>query len=157
MKTQVGFEQFAAISIFVSAVLFLIYQLLTYYSTYLTEIKRMFLLSEAYQVSELLVNDVGSPANWYEGEIKRIGLINETLNKTNVLSLLKVNSAITICNSDYQKFKKMLDLKNEINLFVYLEGNLMANCSRGADTGIKFSRIVSFDNGSYGELVVWLY
>jgi len=158
MKSQVGFEQFIALSLFVFSVLFLISQLLSYYPTYFNEIRRQTLLSEAYQISELLVNDVGEPANWDSTNVKRIGLLNESLNITNVISLLKVSYANNICNSDYNKFKSLLDLKNEINFVVYLEGSIIANCSRPlGERAVKFSRIVSFDNKSYGELVLWLY
>jgi hypothetical protein len=157
MISQVGFEQFAALALFVFSVSFLIYQLLSYYPTYINEVRRQILLSEAYQISELLVNDVGEPASWNLSNVKRIGLLNESLNKTNVISFLKVSYANNTCNSDYNKFKSLLDIKNEINFVVYLEGSIIANCSRPlGERAVKFSRIVSFDNKSYGELILWL-
>jgi hypothetical protein len=158
MKLQVGFEQFAALSLFVFSVSFLISQLLSYYPTYINEVKRQTLLSEAYQISELLVNDVGEPANWNISYVKRIGLLNESLNKPNVVSVLKVLNASYLCNTNYPEFKQLLDLKNDINFVVYLEGNLIANCSHPlGEKAVKISRIISFDNISYGELIIWLY
>jgi len=158
MKAQVGFEQFAALFLFVFSVSFLIYQLLSYYPTYINEVRRQTLLSEAYQLSELLVNDVGQPANWNLGNVLRIGLLNETLNKTNVISITKVKYANKTCVENYNSFKQLLDLKNDINFVVYLEGSMIANCSRLlGERAVKISRIVSFDNGSYGELILWLY
>jgi hypothetical protein len=158
MKLQVGFEQFAALSLFVFSVSFLISQLLSYYPTYINEVKRQTLLSEAYQISELLVNDAGEPANWNISYVKRIGLLNESLNKPNVVSVLKVLNASYLCNTNYSKFKQLLDLKNDINFVVYLEGNLIANCSHPlGEKAVKISRIISFDNRSYGELIIWLY
>jgi hypothetical protein len=158
MKLQVGFEQFAALSLFVFSISFLISQLLSYYPTYINEVKRQTLLSEAYQISELLVNDVGEPANWNISYVKRIGLLNESLNKPNVVSVLKVLNASYLCNTNYPKFKQLLDLKNDINFVVYLEGNLIANCSHPlGEKAVKISRIISFDNRSYGELIIWLY
>jgi len=161
MKLQVGFEQFAALSLFVFSVSFLISQLLSYYPTYINEVKRQTLLSEAYQISELLVNDAGEPPYWYSvslANVKRIGLLNESLNKPNVVSVLKVLNASYLCNTNYPKFKQLLDLKNDINFVVYLEGNLIANCSHPlGEKAVKISRIISFDNRSYGELIIWLY
>jgi hypothetical protein len=158
MKTQVGFEQFAALSLFVVSVLFLIYELISYYPNYINEIRRQALLVEAYQISELLINDVGEPANWNSFNVKRIGLLDESLNITNVVSILKVSYANDICNSDYNRFKTLLDLKNDINFVVYLEGNLIANCSKAVGEKIaKMNRIISFSNKSYGEIIIWLY
>jgi hypothetical protein len=158
MKTQVGFEQFAALSLFVVSVLFLIYELISYYPNYINEIRRQALLVEAYQISELLINDVGEPANWNSFNVKRIGLLDESLNITNVVSILKVSYANDICNSDYNRFKTLLDLKNDINFVVYLEGSLIANCSKAVGEKIaKMSRIISFSNKSYGEIIIWLY
>jgi len=158
MKAQVGFEQFAALLLFVSSTSFLIYQILSYYPAYINEVKRQSLFSEAYQISELLVNDVGQPANWNLENVLRIGLLDETLNKTNVVSISKVKYANKTCVESYSSFKQLLDLKNDINFVVYLEGKVIANCSRPlGERAVKISRIISFSNGSYGELVMWLY
>jgi hypothetical protein len=161
MKLQVGYEQFAALSLFVFSVTFLISQLFSYYPAYINEARRQTLFSEAFQVSELLVNDVGEPANWYAiplSNVKRIGLLNESLNRTNVVSIIKVSRANATCNSNYAQFKQLLDLKNDVNFVVYLEGSLIANCSRPlGEKAVKISRMISFDNKSYGELVIWVY
>jgi hypothetical protein len=158
MKLQVGFEQFIALSMFVFSISFLIYQLLSYYPIYINEVRRQTLLSEAYQISELLVNDAGEPSNWNLINVKRIGLLNETLSNSNVISVFKVFNVSYICNTNYTLFKQLLDLKNEINFVVYLEGSLIANCSHSSwESAVKISRIVSFDNRSYGELILWLY
>jgi hypothetical protein len=160
MKLQVGFEQFAALSLFVFSVSFLISQLLSYYPTYINEVKRQTLLSEAYQISELLVNDAGDPPEWdvNPNQINRIGLLNQSINKPNVISLSKLTYVNNTCNANYPRFKQLLDLKNDINFIVYLEGNLIANCSHPlGERAVKISRIISFDNRSYGELIIWLY
>jgi hypothetical protein len=161
MRSQVGFEQFAALALFIFSISFLIYQLLSYYPTYVNEVRRQTLISETYQTSEILTNDVGEPANWYSiplDNVKRIGLLNETINITNVVSILKVFKANETCNTDYARFKKLLDLKNDINFVVYLEGRVLANCSYPFGEKVaKVLRIVSFDNRSYGELIIWLY
>ncbi len=158
MKCQVSFEQFAALFLFVSSVSFLIYQLLSYYPSYVNEVRRQILFSEAYQISELLVNDAGNPANWNLDNVKRIGLLNETLNRTNVISMSKVIYANEICNRRYEDFKRLLGLNNDISFVIYLEGRIIANCSRLlGERAAKVSRIVSFDNRSYGELILWLH
>ncbi len=161
MKSQVGFEQFFSLLLFVSSVSFLIYQFISYYPAYVDELKRQALFSEAYQISELLVNDPGEPSNWNNlniNQVKRIGLLNQTLNKPNVISLSKVSIANNTCNNNYERFKQLLDLKNDINFVVYMEGRVVANCSRSlGERAVKISRIVSFDDKRYGEVIIWVY
>jgi hypothetical protein len=161
VKAQIGFEQVFSLSLFVFSVTYLIYQLLSYYPSYIGEMRRESIFSEAYQISEILVNDYGDPISWYSlplAQIKRIGLLNESIGKSNVLSLIKISKANEICNLNYQKFKQLLDLKNDISFIVYLNNNVVASCTRPfGERVVKVNRIVAFDNGSYGELVIWLY
>ena len=161
MKVQIGFEQMFSLFLFVFSVTYLIYQLLSYYPSYIGEMRRESIFSEAYQISEILVNDYGDPPNWYSlplDQIKRIGLLNESIGKSNVLSLIKISKANETCNLNYQKFKQFLGLKNDISFIVYLNNNVVASCTRSfGERVVKVNRIVAFDNGSYGELVIWLY
>jgi hypothetical protein len=164
VKAQIGFEQVFSLSLFVFSVTYLIYQLLSYYPSYIGEMRRESIFSEAYQISEILVNDYGDPPNWHSlplDQIKRIGFLNESIGKSNVLSLIKISKANEICNSNnlnYQKFKQLLDLKNDISFIVYLNNNVVASCVHPfGERVVKVNRIVAFDNGSYGELVIWLY
>jgi hypothetical protein len=161
VKAQIGFEQVFSLLLFVFSVTYLIYQLLSYYPSYIGEMRRESIFSEAYQISEILVNDYGDPAIWYSlslDQIKRVGLLNESIGKSNVLSLIKISKANEICNLNYQKFKQLLDLKNDISFVVYLNNNIVASCTRPfGERVVKVNRIVAFDNGSYGELVIWLY
>jgi len=161
VKLQIGFEQISSLLLFVTSVTYLVYLLLSYYPSYISEMKKQSLLVEAYQISEILVNDVGEPANWYSlqiNQIKRIGLLNESINRTNVVSITKARVLDTICNSNYQIFKQLLDLKNDINLIAYIGSNVLVNCTRPVGERVaKINRIISFDNGSYGELIIWLY
>jgi hypothetical protein len=161
VKVQIGFEQVFSLSLFVFSITYLIYQLLSYYPSYIGEMRRESIFSEAYQISEILVNDYGDPTSWYSlplAQIKRIGFLNESIGKSNVLSLIKISKANEICNLNYQKFKQLLDLKNDISFVVYLNNNVVASCTRPlGERVVKVNRIVAFDNGSYGELVIWLY
>jgi len=161
VKSQIGFEQVFSLFLFVFSVTSLIYQLLSYYPIYISEMKRESILSESYQISEILVNDYGEPSDWYSrplNQIKRIGFLNESISKSSVLSFNKILKASDICNSNYQQFKQFLDLKHDISFIVYLNNNIVASCVRPiGERGAKINRIVSFDNGSYGELVIWLY
>jgi hypothetical protein len=161
VKAQIGFEQVFSLLLFVFSITYLIYQLLSYYPSYIGEMRRESIFSEAYQISEILVNDYGDPTNWYSlplDQIKRIGLLNESIGKSNVLSLIKISKANEICNLNYQKFKQLLDLKNDISFVVYLNNNVVASCVHPfGERVVKVNKIVAFDNGSYGELVIWLY
>jgi len=161
VKAQIGFEQVFSLILFVISVTYLVYSLLSYYPSYINEMKRQTTFSEAYLISEILVNDVGEPANWYSlqiNQIRRIGLLNESLNKTNVISITKTRMLNTTCNSGYRTFKQLLDLKNDISLIVYIGNNVLVNCTRPVGERVaKINRIISFDNGSYGEMIIWLY
>ncbi len=122
---------------------------------------------EAYQISELLVNDGGHPANWETqplASINRIGLSDSTKNVVNYLSRAKINRLLdVICPSvtGYQDVKGKLDIKHEFSI-TFIEHtpliDITRTCESSAPTNKKTSfvinRIVSIDGTAFGELVV---
>jgi len=66
MKGQISFvEYIVSITIFITFAVFFFYNLLSFMPTYLNEIRNERVRSEAYQISELLINDLGEPVNWH--------------------------------------------------------------------------------------------
>ncbi|MEM7826521.1 MAG: hypothetical protein QW451_02750, partial [Candidatus Aenigmatarchaeota archaeon] len=98
MKSQISFVEFiTSMLIFSSFVTYFSIHSLSSASSYLAEIKMERLRSEAYQISELLINDPGEPLNWNVinfANVRRIGLLDHTQNKTNLLSKAKLDRLI---------------------------------------------------------------
>jgi hypothetical protein len=133
---------------------------------YLNQIRSEIIRSEAYQISEILVNDPGEPINWNVGNVKRLGLSDETKNLTNFLSLNKINAigdGVNFCKPGYDSIKKWLASDNDFSIILIKKipvEQTLINCRpstiavRAINTTIR--RIVSFDS-SYGELIVQMW
>jgi len=161
MKGQAGFEFYAAILLFVIAITYVFFQITTAFPKGLEEIRRQTLLSEAFQISEILIKDAGEPNNWYLDVLnaKRIGLANESFSQLGIISFRKSKVVNDTCNLNYNLFKKLLGLNYDVGILLKHENVPIINCTRPY-SGIyvaKISRIVSFENRSYGELTVWVY
>ena len=89
--------------IFVAFVGYFGVQLLNLVPMYLTQVRTEETRNEAYLISDMMVNDPGNPINWpsQEGNIKRIGMNDETQNLTNVVSTAKLNEFFNLCQSGY--------------------------------------------------------
>jgi len=147
MKAQAGFEFYFAIIAFIAVVVYFFFQLVEYYPSYLYQMKYEILKSEAWQLSEMLINDPGEPINWKtSGTIKRLGLNDETKNQTNLISYEKAAAFNVLCNLDYKKTLELLG--TNYTLSVYLvdnAGNVIISCSHPS-TGlftINITRIVA--------------
>lgn len=66
MKGQISFvEYLAALTIFITSVLYIAFQLISFIPQYLNQVNDERVRIDAYQISELLANDPGNPINWY--------------------------------------------------------------------------------------------
>lgn len=168
MKGQFSVDYYVAIVVFIFFVVYLFFQLMKTIPTYLSEVNTQILKSEAYQISELLMNDFGEPQDWYNkldsmDLIKRIGLSDELQKKTNLLSLQKINSLNTVCNSEngYNRVKSWINTEYNflITLTDKITNQVLLSCSseqEPAKTKIDVRRFVAFEN-SYGELILQLW
>lgn len=140
--------------IFLLFTLYIIFQVNTIIPTYIHEINSQRLKSEAYQLSEILIDDLGEPVNWENlpiENVKRIGLSNESENKTNFLSMDKINKLNSICsNNGYDTLVTKLgisDYQVAFNLTNVSSGENLISCrptqiiSRGFK--IKTTRIAA--------------
>jgi hypothetical protein len=154
--------------IFILFVAYIAFQIMALRPAYLREVRNEILRSESYQLSDLLVNDPGEPLNWDVASVKRIGLSNENVNKTNYLSVAKIVKLVSLCpqagysTSFPQKFG--IDQKYQFSIIVknITSGLPLADChpssiiaARAINTSIK--RVVVLDSGEYGEVTVQMW
>ena len=180
IKSQIGFELYFSISAFVLVVAYLFFQLLKQYPAYLNQVQYEILKAEAYQLSEILVNDPGEPANWEPPQtflgsviwwiqnifnpntIKRIGLNDETENKTNLISKVKAETFNYLCNLYPERIQKWLDTNRSFAIYLKdNEGNVLISCNTLAASQFVISvhRVVAISSGkktNYGELILEL-
>ena len=90
MKGQLNLEQIVAMTLFIAFSSYVFFTVFNLVPRYTSEVRSERLRSEAYQMSELLINDPGSPANWDKiVKPSRLGLSDETANLTNFISKSK--------------------------------------------------------------------
>lgn len=165
MKGQISFvEYLAALSIFITSVIFIAYQMITFVPQYLNEANDERVRINAYQVSELLINDPGNPANWYASPpIIRLGLSNESVNETNFISLAKINTLSSLCSAQggYDNVKNYIGASENFTILLYdlsNPGPPLINChpeiSFSSLINASITRIVTIDSNNVGELIV---
>jgi len=64
MKAQVSFEYYFSLVLFVMFAMYVVFQTISVTSVYRAEVRNRLIKTEAYQISELLVNDLGEPIDW---------------------------------------------------------------------------------------------
>jgi hypothetical protein len=165
MKGQISFVEyiisFAVFSVFVA---YMFFRLLNYMPAYLDELRKERIRSQAYQLSEFLVNDPGDPIDWQSrSPVNRIGL-SSVENKSNYISVGKVQKLASYCSSNYDFVKSKLGVDYQFSINILDEGgkvplgSVVAVCNptisvtRTINTTIR--RPVAFDNGNFGELIV---
>jgi len=166
-KAQFSLEYYMSLLLFVIFVMYLLFQVEILTPRHLQEIKVQTLRSEAFQVSELLINDGGEPGNWDmqpDASIKRIGL--SSMVSQNLLSAAKVAALDSKCKSSgFVSLYNWLGMQNQFYIVVQDTAGLLVNTTKdcpplakiGSQTTIVMTRIVSFDSGRQGNLtlVVW--
>ena len=182
MKSQIGFEFYFSIMAFALVVIWVFLQVLRYYPTYLDEMKYEVLKSEAWQLSEILINDPGEPPNWeptptWQGKIiwwvnnvlnpnsiKRIGLNDETENKTNLISKIKAETFNSTCTLKPDWIQRWLDTNYTFSVYlVDSDGNVLISCKHLVPSRyvINVTRVVAIHDTqnnkiNYGELTLEL-
>jgi hypothetical protein len=165
MKGQISFVEFmASMLIFIAFVSYFSIQILTFVPLYINEITAERLRSEAFQVSELLINDPGEPLNWNSGNVKRIGLSDDKQNKTNLLSTTKISTLNSMCKSDYNLVKEKIGLDHDFSLFL-IDGKtnqIKIDChppvAEFRQVNITIRRIVAYEDGnSYAEMILQVW
>jgi hypothetical protein len=164
MKGQISFVEyivsFAVFSVFIA---YMFFRLINYMPAYTDELRKEKIRSEAFQLSEYIINDPGSPINWDQGgAINRIGLSN-IANLTNYISVSKVQRLQTSCTNNYNSVKAILGADYQFSISISDRGGISppsvslycapsSFSTRTINATVK--RAVSFDNGNFGELTV---
>jgi hypothetical protein len=167
MKAQVSLEFILCVIIFTILATYVLLQLTNVKSRYLRYLTAEKLNSELYLISELLINDVGEPANWHlapEREIKRIGLMDERTNATNLLSFSKLERLNSICIGNYDLVRKALGVENHFSLGIVNATEVLVTCAPFYPTpfkGFNFSirRSVAINNAriTHGKLILSMW
>ncbi|MBI2543062.1 MAG: hypothetical protein HYW24_02670 [Candidatus Aenigmarchaeota archaeon] len=161
-KAQLSAGFYTAMIVFIGFVGYITFQLFQTVPTTINAVRSENMRIEAYQISELLVNDVGEPNDWETkqlSQIERIGLSDATQNKTNYLSTGKINQLQTICNNNYNDLKRLLDIDNEISIeFIDHATDTGWVCNPNTQqNSFRFNRIVSVDGTSSAELIIEMW
>ncbi len=169
MKAQISFvEYLVAFVIFVTFITYIFYQTLGFMPNYLQEMRSEILRSEAYQISEILVNDAGEPANWRDpSSARRIGLSDESSNETNYLSMEKINILRAQCpvGGYSEQLKNLLGAKDDYQFSVLLLDKTDSpiesiDChpqeTKTRKTRVAIERDVAFSS-RYGKLIVQVW
>lgn len=167
MKGQISIDYYVALIIFIFFVVYLLFQISNLVPNFVGQLEEQRIRSETYQMSELLSNDAGSPANWETlapGQINRIGLSDQNRNKTNLLSVAKIAALNTLCANQGQQFlrsKLATDLQFSVFVIDRTDGSTDLVCQpenpslRGFAVTTK--RVVAFDDGRFGELTLQVW
>lgn len=140
--------------------MYLIFRLFQVVPTTTNVLRSENLKIETYQISELLINDGGHPIDWNIqplNEIKRIGLSDSIINKTNFVSSRKISQLNSICESSYSDVKRLLDVENEVSIsFFNYDTNEKWICTSARESRASFNvtRIVSVDGTQLAEITV---
>lgn len=173
-KGQISLDYIISLVVFMTITLYIAFQVMRFAPLYLKEIREETLRSEAYQVSELLINDPGLPKYWdslqvsQRDTIKRLGL-SDNSSRMNLVSIDKANEFEQICNieNDYAMVEDRMGLdETGYNMHVTLvdlveDTIIIDNCqstitSEGRQTAVV-RRIVALTNGNYAELVLRMW
>jgi hypothetical protein len=100
---------------------------------FVSEVEKENIYSNAYQLSEILVNNPGQPSKWNDINdinFKRIGLSDENLNKSNLISYVKVKElASKVCdnNNDFRYVQDKLSMNRSFSILIF---NITENGNR---------------------------
>lgn len=166
MKGQISFvEYLAALMLFITSVIFIAFSIISFVPQYLTQVNNQKVRIDAYQISELLTDDPGNPINWYSvTPIFRMGLSNESVNRTNYISLQKINAFNNYCSAPlgYNNIKRNISAVDNFAIFLFNRtasaGNILISCQPiipfSSPLNNTIRRIVAIDSGDIGELIV---
>jgi hypothetical protein len=155
-------EYVVVLVLFIVISAYFTYRLLEQKPIYVREVQKEIFRSENYMISELLVNDGGEPQNWnlLSSPIRRIGLLDTSKNQTNLVSRAKASALHNLCagSAGYRNVKANFSASHNFSISVVdtVTGLTLCDCNPSGNNEIlaSFKRIVAFDNGDYGEVLV---
>jgi hypothetical protein len=163
LKGQFSVEFFSVLVLFVIISAYFSIRLAEVRPAYIKEVKRSVIRSEAYRISEVLINDPGSPMNWGAGgSVIRIGFLDNSQNKTNLLSEQKILRFNSLCNggAGYNNIKNLIGAQHDFSIIINDKTGSIGTIDCSAKVGESaavIKRLVTFDSGNYGELIVQVW
>ena len=123
MKGQITVEYLISFVIFVGLIAYVYLSYSANLPRFTEEVRKEAIRSQAYQLSEILINNPGKPENWDIANVKRIGLLDERFNKTNLISKAKIEKLNNNfnCNlpNQYSNLKSKLDIDRNFSLMIF--------------------------------------
>jgi hypothetical protein len=160
-KGQINMEYFVSLIVFVTFAIYFAFQLVDYYPRYIDDVKDEIRKSDVYRLSEMLINDDGSPDDWEVlSNPDRIGLSDQTQNASNMISVAKITEMETMCNADYSNVRDLVGSTHNFYLTVEdMYGPLSIQCGQLplAESVALATRIVALDNGNYARVTVQMW
>lgn len=155
MKGQIKIEFIFGILFFGILIFYLATQINTVVTSVATDSRIDSLKAEAKSVMKILLEDPGEPDNWNKvsiDEIKRMGLMNQTIKKVFYLSKEKIDFLnsncelmnITISNRGYK-------------LTIYKNGQLLLDCGYGGPIIKSLVEKSVFIENEYGKVILELW
>jgi hypothetical protein len=161
MRGQISIEYMIALGIFIGLVFYIYFQYINNISPFLEDVLKEEKRAEAFQISAVLLNDPGEPSNWdTSGNVKRLGLANESSNMSNWIKRSKIDGMSSWCSS----INKLLAIERPFNVMVF-----DINLSTGARTQLAICRspvlridqinatvrrYAVYDDGKIAEIIV---
>jgi len=120
MKGQMTVEYLISFMIFVGVIGYIYISYSATIPAFTGEVVKEHTRSRAFQLSELLVNDPGEPENWDASIVERIGLLDESSNKQNLISGDKVDELSNNfpCPAQYDNLMKKLGMNETFSIII---------------------------------------
>lgn len=165
-KGQLSADFYVALVAFLGVVAYIGFQLFQIVPASSKNLNEESVRIEAYQISELLVNDGGEPSDWFDAtkyptaaDIKRIGL-SDSKGMTNLLSPQKITRFKSLC-INFNDIKTLLDVGDDAS-FTIIEhrptGDVTDACKPTAPsskgTSFSISRTVFISGTSYPTEII---
>jgi len=170
LKGQFSAEFFIVLILFVGFAAYFSMRLIMIRPIYIREVRKAIIRAESYRISEVLVNDPGSPMDWDtlvgtagENQIERIGLLDHSQNKTNLLSEQKMSGLDNLCNGDagYDTVKSLIGAEHNFSIMLIDKtgplGTIECSPTKLGENAASIRRLAAFDSGNYGELIVQVW
>jgi len=169
-KGQINIEYIVSMTLFITIAIYFALQVMQRTPAYIRASRTEYLQSEAYQISELIINNAGEPSNWETvwqsspQSVFRLGLSSGQ--KVNLLSTAKIQMIGTACSSApnyYGNVQSRLGIDPQdyqISIFIKdaVSGATLLDCMPTSITSrqsvVTFKRTVALDSGNYGELTI---
>lgn len=136
-KGQLNIQYLIAFVLFVTVVIYLVFQISNTIPEYKTKSRKNNLKTEAFRLSEILIKTEGHPKNWSPSNVRRLGLIVEPyyFNET------KVNYLKDMCKNDYQKLRNLMNIGKKDNpsedFRIIFSNGIMFSCGKRTPKGIS--------------------